>query len=396
MLRNLKLENLLFADKRDIAPLKVADFHSSIFFQPGERLNQIIGSPYYMAPEVLKRNYGPKIDIWSAGVILYILLCGLPPMWADLDPLQQICLLKSLLQEINETGQGITESIIESVIDFKREPWPKVSDNAKHLVKKMLDLDPKRRFSAKQVLAHPWLIKYVKKSEQDRRRPDAHDLKRKMLNAPNLVMKMLTAHEELGHPWLLNEKIAPNVSSGETIRVKLLQYSVMNHLTKTTFMLITEHLSAIENVLESERSWVRDVGCGFSRINDNEVRVRLHKLGQRIPDVDVKRLVKAYDDAAIKGYIDYGEIPGILIQLRKISHEEHVDRAFHFFDRNQSGYIELQELRKALADEINTNNKQVINAIMHCMNTNKDRRISYEEITNRSLKQMYEWSSHLN
>ncbi|KAG6504589.1 hypothetical protein ZIOFF_036923 [Zingiber officinale] len=92
-------------------------------FMIRERFSEIVGSPYYMAPEVLKRNYGPEIDIWSAGVILYILLCGVPPFWAEIE-------------------QGVAQAILRGVIDFKREPWPSISDSAKHLVRLMLEPDP--------------------------------------------------------------------------------------------------------------------------------------------------------------------------------------------------------------------------------------------------------------
>ncbi|GAU43644.1 hypothetical protein TSUD_24130 [Trifolium subterraneum] len=311
--RDLKPENFLFADKKETSLLKAIDFGLSITFKPGDKFNEIVGSPYYMAPEVLKRNYGPEIDIWSAGVILYILLCGVPPFWA-------------------ETEQGVAQAIIRSNLDFSREPWPKVSDNAKDLVKKMLNPDPKRR---------------------------------------------LTAQEVLDHPWLQNAKTAPNVSLGEAVRSRLMQFSVMNKLKKTALRVIADHLSVEEVAGIKEGFEVMDTEKK-GKINIDELRVGLHKLGHQIPDGDVQILMEA-GDVDKDGYLDYGEFVAISIHLRKISHDEHLQRAFQFFDKNESGYIELEELRNALADEVDANSEEVIKAIMHDVDTDKDGRISYEE-----------------
>lgn len=77
--RDLKPENLLFDTKKDNANLKVIDFGTSRKMDSQKKLTKRLGTPYYIAPEVLKKNYDEKCDIWSCGVIMYILLCGYPP-----------------------------------------------------------------------------------------------------------------------------------------------------------------------------------------------------------------------------------------------------------------------------------------------------------------------------
>jgi len=93
-----------------------------------------VGSAYYVAPEVLKRQYGAEADIWSAGVILYILLSGVPPFWA-------------------ENEDGIFDAVLRGHIDFASDPWPSISNSAKDLVKKMLRQDPKERLTAAEILS---------------------------------------------------------------------------------------------------------------------------------------------------------------------------------------------------------------------------------------------------
>ncbi|KAL1355758.1 calcium-dependent protein kinase 1 [Arachis hypogaea] len=138
MHRDLKPENFLFLSKDENSPLKATDFGLSVFFKPGDVFKDLVGSAYYVAPEVLRRSYGPEADIWSAGIILYILLSGVPPFWA-------------------ENEQGIFDAILRGRIDFSSDPWPSISSSAKDLVKKMLRADAKERLSAVEVLNHPWM-----------------------------------------------------------------------------------------------------------------------------------------------------------------------------------------------------------------------------------------------
>ncbi|ESW13501.1 hypothetical protein PHAVU_008G201900 [Phaseolus vulgaris] len=136
--RDLKPENFLLLNKDENAPLKATDFGLSVFYKQGEMFKDLVGSAYYIAPEVLKRKYGPEVDIWSIGVMLYILLSGVPPFWA-------------------ETENGIFHAILRAHIDFTSDPWPSISPAAKDLVRKMLNADPRQRLTAYEVLNHPWI-----------------------------------------------------------------------------------------------------------------------------------------------------------------------------------------------------------------------------------------------
>nr|GLL40172.1 calcium-dependent protein kinase 1-like [Ipomoea trifida] len=138
MHRDLKPENFLFVDKQEDSLLKTIDFGLSIFFKPGEKVTDVVGSPYYVAPEVLRKRYGPEADVWSAGVIVYILLSGVPPFWA-------------------ENEQGIFEEVLHGELDFTSQPWPSISEGAKDLVRRMLIRDPRKRLTAHEVLCHPWV-----------------------------------------------------------------------------------------------------------------------------------------------------------------------------------------------------------------------------------------------
>lgn len=140
--RDLKPENLLLANKKDDSPIKVIDFGLSNIFKDtktGEetKMTTKVGTAYYVSPEVLRGEYDEKCDIWSAGVILYILLCGDPPFNGPND-------------------NAIYRAIKKKTFSYSNPVWKHISEQAKDLINKMLS-DPKTRLTAEQVLQHPWV-----------------------------------------------------------------------------------------------------------------------------------------------------------------------------------------------------------------------------------------------
>ncbi|XP_019388018.1 PREDICTED: calcium/calmodulin-dependent protein kinase type IV [Crocodylus porosus] len=138
--RDLKPENLLYATPASDAPLKIADFGLSKIVEDQVTMKTVCGTPGYCAPEILRGcAYGPEVDMWSLGIITYILLCGFEPFY-------------------DERGdQYMFKRILNCEYDFVSPWWDDVSLNAKDLVKKLIVLDPKKRLTTLQALQHPWV-----------------------------------------------------------------------------------------------------------------------------------------------------------------------------------------------------------------------------------------------
>jgi calcium/calmodulin-dependent protein kinase I len=137
--RDLKLENWVLESGKDVwSPLKLIDFGLSTHFTAGHRLSRVVGSSYYVAPEVLKKSYTEACDLWSLGVIVYMLLSGAPPFYGKND-------------------EAIKASIVQGEYTFPHELFRDVSDEAMAFVSTLLSYNIEYRYTAEQALTHPWL-----------------------------------------------------------------------------------------------------------------------------------------------------------------------------------------------------------------------------------------------
>lgn len=153
--RDVKAENFLFKDKSANSPIKMIDFGMSAKITEGQKLNEVCGSPHYLAPELLRKNYDSQADMWALGVLIYLMLYGKYPFDG---------------KETKEIVREIIHKKVDSL--FERQKFI-YSAHATDFIHKLLNRDPVTRLTAKQALLHPWvahLRTYAEQKEEELRK----------------------------------------------------------------------------------------------------------------------------------------------------------------------------------------------------------------------------------
>eukprot|EP00607_Mallomonas_marina_P009108 CAMPEP_0182422596 /NCGR_PEP_ID=MMETSP1167-20130531/8317_1 /TAXON_ID=2988 /ORGANISM="Mallomonas Sp, Strain CCMP3275" /LENGTH=532 /DNA_ID=CAMNT_0024600777 /DNA_START=211 /DNA_END=1809 /DNA_ORIENTATION=- len=305
--RDLKPENLLFADSTDDSTLKIIDFGLSRYDDEVNHMTTRVGTPYYIAPEVLERKYDKECDLWSIGVITYILLCGYPPFYGSSD-------------------SEIFSAVRKAQLDFPSPDWDAISNEAKALIRCMLQKNPQARPTARTALEHPWF----------------------------------SAVSQL-----------PEVAVTSAMRTNLHSFIGMNRLKKAALQVIAEQLT------ESEMEHLK---AAFQRIDINgDGDVSLAELEQAMEAQGDGRLCEEMQqimtgiDIDHNNKIDYKEFLAATMDSNYFIREENIKRAFDFFDTDRSGSITLTELTAVLGNTANA--KEILSEL----DINKDGVVSYEE-----------------
>merc|ERR1711972_640163 len=147
--RDLKPENFIFSTKEPIEKsiLKIIDFGLSCSFKEQQVLQTKAGTPYYVAPQVLAGKYDHLSDLWSCGVIMYVMLCGYPPFFGETD------------------GEVLSKVRLGN-FSFNAADWKNISEDAKNLIRMLLKMNPRDRYTAEQSLNHEWIKNKAPKAQK--------------------------------------------------------------------------------------------------------------------------------------------------------------------------------------------------------------------------------------
>ena len=339
--RDLKPENILISkkNKNGFNIIKIIDFGTAIIFNKDINDESLTGSIYYISPEVLSknRNYSEKCDVWSCGIIMYILLTGLPPFNGNSD-------------------EEIMKKIKSGKFDMKKYPWPIISSQAKDLLKKLLEFDVNKRISAEEALNHPWFESKQVKSQDNEGLFDVKD--------PNK---------------LLNNLI--NFRSDNILRSTVFAYLIHNNIQLNQ---VHDAIKLFNNIDKNGDGQItREELCkGFENFlniseNENDLQDKVNIIFNNI-------------DTDHNGYIEYEEFIRAAVDKEYFLSENFLRFAFNYFDRDKNGEISFNEIKQLFyQNDNNKHNSQLQKQLMKNfqeIDINGDGVLSFGEFVKMSKK----------
>ncbi len=325
--RDLKPENILIVDrnKNNFPRIKVCDFGTSKMVEKGAVQKKLVGSSYYIAPEVIKKNYNEKCDIWSCGVILYILLSGRPPFGGEDD------------------GE-IMRNVKKGKYDLESSPFNKCSKSVLDLIRKLLVMDKNKRISAQEALLHPWFKEQKAKELYNQ------------IKDENIIKKLLE---------------------------NLKKYKRNSVIQETALAYLVHNFPQMKDVVNSCKLFNQIDINGDGKISEEELYKGLStKIKSSTLKDDVRQIFKNLDMDNNK-YIEYEEFVRAAVSKEKFMTDNVLRFAFRYFDKDGSGQITFDEIeqvfKKSVADKGNVH--EGLKKIIQEVDVNGDGQISYEEFS---------------
>jgi calcium-dependent protein kinase len=322
--RDLKPENFLLDTNLDSAHLKAIDFGASMFFVEGEAITETTGTPQYQAPEVFDHKYNEKCDEWSAGIIMYILLCGYPPFYG-------------------KNKDEIIAKVKLGKFSFASEEWESISKDAKDLIKKLLNKRPKTRITASKALQHKWFK-----------------------NANSVPLGSGIATKLFSNLSVFNSEMKLQKATYSFIASQLATKSEKEEIYK-----IFKAIDTDGNGTLSREELIKGFG-EFYRGEVDDIEAEVDKIMEQI-DIDKN------------GDISYTEFVSATMHRNILLSKDKLKAAFEMFDIDKSGTIEAEELKQILGKSENFND-QVWEDIIKEADQNGDGVIDFKEFCDMMLK----------
>jgi calcium-dependent protein kinase len=313
--RDLKPENILLEEKGDIMNMKLIDFGTAVRLPAGKTIKGAIGTAYYIAPEVLSGTYNFKCDLWSCGVIMFILLAGYPPFDGKND-------------------EEILEKVKKSIYSFKNPAWKSVSAEAKDLISGLL-APSSTRLTAHQALSHPWL----------------------------------KSHSQ--SPIVNSEVVKSTLSN-------LSAFHNSSKLRDAVSTFITTQCVSVADTKELRKVFQAMDSNGDGKLSREELFDYYAKeMGPEQATEEVNRIMNEVDTDN-SGFVDYTEFIKATLDYKTITSAGFLKRAFDVFDKDGSGTISASELKKLLAGGMICEDA-IWNEIIKNVDDNGDGEIDYGE-----------------